>query len=32
VASKYSRFNTLQSFVQVSVLGCKRPFPKMSFA
>jgi hypothetical protein len=32
VASKYSRFNTLQSFVQVSVSGCKRPFPKTSFA
>jgi hypothetical protein len=32
VASKYFRFNTLQSFVQVSVLRCKRPFPKTSFA
>jgi len=28
VASKYSRFNTLQSFVQVSVLRCKRPSRK----
>ena len=32
VASKYSRFNTLQPFVEVSVLRCKRPFPKTSFA
>jgi len=32
VASKYSRFNTLQSFVKVSVLRWKRPFLKTSFA